>query len=462
MNEGPTPVPGRGQEKLQVPDGIGLDLAALVDLDWVQAKLVDACQDCSTVIDSCRIRHLRFHPGKDSLVAYEVGIRHIDSGAQEQIRIFARCETEATYERELRRARAATSGLGKVLDGVLALPDQQAMLIEFPDDSRLPHLPLIDSPSRMAAILESELAPVLTSGWSLQAGELETTLLKYKPERRAVCRCDTLWQVGGSSETVSLPVILRFERRGLARLVGTRAARLSAALAGSERLRSPQLLFADPAHELIGVECISGVSLADDIQGDDPLAAVEKAADCLATLHRCGAFEAGDPDTTARLRSSDGSVQLLGYSTKSYATQASAIQQRLKSLSDATPAGMPGTVHGDFHQEQILVSADRDWICDVEWAGYGDTSLDLGSFLGQLAMLEIRKLIADGSSLQEAFLIRYQHHCGEVDRARIACEEVHMLLELAGKQFRRLKSSWPRRVGKILDRCDRILAEQGV
>ena len=461
MDEGLTPVPKRGQEKLQVPDGIGLELASLVDSEFVQAKLVEACRDPSISIDSCQIRHLRFHPGKDSLIAYDVAIRQGDTGKKNRIRIFARCETEATYERELRRARAAATGMGKVLDEVLVLPDQRAMLIEFPDDSRLPHLPLIDSPSELAGVLESQLASPLSSAGTLLAGELETTLLKYKPERRLVCRCDTSWRVGDSAERVSLAVILRFERRGLARLVGTRATRLSQALASSDRLRSPRLLFADPQHELVGMECISGRSLADAVQGDDPVSAVKKAADCLATLHRCDAFDKDDPETTARLRSSDGSVELLGYSTESYAARAITIQQRLNELSDRTPAGLPGTVHGDFHQEQILVDEDCDWIVDVEWSGHGDTSLDLGSFLGQLSMLEIRKLIADASLLQEAFIERYQHHCGEVDRARLACEEVHMLLELAGKQFRRLKSSWPKRVGKILDRCEHILDAQG-
>ena len=76
-------------------------------------------------------------------------------------------------------------------------------------------------------------------------------------------------------------------------------------------------------------------------------------------------------------------------------------------------------------------------------------------------MSKIRKLIPDATVLQEEFIERYQQQCGEVNRARLACEEVHMLLELAGKQFRRLKSSWPKRVGKILERCEEILAEQG-
>ncbi|MGE4620200.1 MAG: phosphotransferase, partial [Planctomycetota bacterium] len=281
------------------------------------------------------------------------------------------------------------------------------------------------------------------------------------PERRLVCRCDTSWKVPELPGPLSLAVILRFERRGLARLIDARASRLSEALSRSDRLRSPRLLFADSAHELVGMECIAGRSLADDVQGEDPIGAVEKAADCLAILHRCGAFEPDDPETQARLRSSDGSVDLLGYSTEDYARQAQEIQQRLKKLAAKTPLGSFGTVHGDFHQEQILIDDDCDWIVDVEWAGYGDTSLDLGSFLGQLTMLEIRKLIPDAAVLQRAFLDRYQQHCGEVNRARLACEEVHMLLELAGKQFRRLKSSWPKRVGKILVRCDEILGSEG-
>lgn len=461
MGEDQAPVPRRGQEKLQVPEGIGLDLAPLLDLDFVRSQLERACGDSEVSIKSLKIRHLRFHPGKDSLVAYDVVVHDESTGKTDVIRMFARCETEATFARELRRAGAAVVGQGRLLDDVLLLPAQKAMLVEFPVDSRLPHLPLSQSPTDLGLVLGRHLAAEVPKEWNFIPDQLHTTLLKYKPERRMVCRCDTNWQVNDSSETVSLPVVLRFERRGLARLVGARATRLSRALADSDRLRSPRLLFADPEHELVAMECISGRSLADDLQGDDPISAVRKAADCLATLHRCEAFDPEDPETHARLRSSDGSVDLLGYSTEAFAQQAQDVQRRLKTLAERSPRGAAGAVHGDFHQEQILLDEDQDWICDVEWAGYGDTSLDLGSFFGQLSMLEIRKLIPDAAILQEAFIARYEQQCGAVNRARLACEEVHMLLELAGKQFRRLKSSWPKRVGKILVRCEKILSDQG-
>ena len=71
-------------------------------------------------------------------------------------------------------------------------------------------------------------------------------------------------------------------------------------------------------------------------------------------------------------------------------------------------------------------------------------------------------MTAANATTGQAFLERHPQHCGTTDRARLACEEIHILLELAGKQFRRLKSSWPKRVAKILTRCEGILDEQAV
>lgn len=462
MNDGSSPVPRRGKEKLQVPEGIGLELAPLLDSEFVMARLTECCGDSTVTIDSCQIRHLRFHPGKDSLVAYDVEICSADGTERSTVSVFARCESQNTFERELRRAKAAATHPGRVIEDLLVLPDQRAMFLEFPNDSRLPHLAMLHSPQQMAELLERHLSTVVPEQWQFDSSKLKSSVLKYKPERRLVCRCDTSWTVPGLSSPLSLSVVLRFERRGMARKVEARARRLCDALSDSERLRSPRLLFADPSCELVAMECISGRNLAEDIQGDDPIATVERAADHLATLHRCDAFDSDDPETHARLRSSDRSVELLQYCQEPFSSKAKQIHERLGKLLQKAPPGIPGTVHGDFHQEQILIDDDCDWIVDVEWSGYGDTSLDLGSFLGQLSMLEIRKLIPAAAPLQQAFLDRHQQHCGATDPARLACEEIHILLELAGKQFRRLKSSWPKRVAKILARCEGILDEHGV
>ncbi|MGE4618880.1 MAG: hypothetical protein AAEJ04_03620, partial [Planctomycetota bacterium] len=154
MGEGspeiPTPeIPSRGQEKLQVPDGLGLELAPLLDTEFVKARLLEHRCDSQITIESCRVRHLRFHPGKDSLVAYDVKIRRAESELDEKVHVFARCESATTFERELRRATSATESStarkpGRLLEGVVVLAELRAMLIEFPHDSRLPHLAVLD------------------------------------------------------------------------------------------------------------------------------------------------------------------------------------------------------------------------------------------------------------------------------------------------------------------------------
>ena len=186
MDDGLSPVPRRGKEKLQVPEGIGLELAPLLDPDFVTATLAECCADSPVTIESCQVRHLRFHPGKDSLVAYDVEISSADAHQRETVSVFVRCESQNTFGRELRRAKAAATHPGKVIEDVLVLPDQRAIFIEFPNDSRLPHLSLLRSEEQLSQLLQRHLGRAMVGQWQFAAEKLETSVLKYKPERRLV------------------------------------------------------------------------------------------------------------------------------------------------------------------------------------------------------------------------------------------------------------------------------------
>ncbi len=459
MSSGRADPAPRGPYPLFVPPSLGPELCRLLEPGFILGRLREAV-DPSVEIVECHLRHLRAHPGKDAVISVEVQYRCERTNSSGTTTLFARCESPATFERELRRSKLAAVAPGRLIEEVLVFPDLRAIWLEFPNDSRLPHLPLLLSPSALARVLAPQLESIVPEGWCFDAERFDFRILRYKPERRLVCSCDTSWTVPNSSESEALSLIIRFERVNLALTVESISTRLHRSLESVDGLQTPRILFAIPEFELVGMERISGNTLSSILEGDEGEHAASRAGRRLAQLHACGAFSLEKGDTPHRRRDLVETARLLDLACRGQVIDPAPVFERFAALEAASLPGPDGTVHGDFHPEQIVVGPEMDWLLDVEWAGLGETTTDIGSFCAQLWMLHQRGLIPDFDGYRTAFLSSYEAESGvTVDRQRLATKTIESLLELAAKQFRRLKKSWPKRVVRIVSECNRVLDE---
>ncbi len=444
---------------LHVPESLGPELCELLRPGAILERLRAECT-AGAKLESCELRHLRAHPGKDAVIAVDVRFLPEKSSSARQVSLYARCESEATFEREVRRSDAAAIVPGQLIPEILLFPELRTVWLEFPNDSRLPHLPWIRDPKTLAKELEPELRALVPPGWVFDADQFAIQILRYKPERRLVSSCDSYWFVPGESSPAHISMVLRFEREDLAHTVSSITTRLREALGTTTRLQVPRVLFAIPELEIVAMEKISGDTLASLLEGEDGVKYAERAGIRIANLHQSGAFSEEAGDTSHRLRDHAETARLLDLAAADLDLNARKIFRRLARLEKECQAGPFGTVHGDFHPEQIVVGPDVDWLLDVEWAGWGDTTVDLGSFCAQLWMLGQRKLIADVDQFRAAFLAGYVEASGQrVDPLGLAVATVTSILELAAKQFRRLKASWPKQVRRSLRECARIFDE---
>lgn len=235
------------------------------------------------------------------------------------------------------------------------------VLWTFPSDRQLRGLPRALDASRMARRLEElGLAPSNT----LDRHAARSTLLRYKPERRAVLRLDAPGLAGGSQR--SLRVALRvLPAEAARRIVHTRRA--------LDFQGAPRLLAGEEEKGILIEQWLEMTPLA-----PNDFARSAEAGIALALLH-CqppvnlpGRAPLALAEQTAALFASD-----------------SVLVRLARGLQPASTSGPTGWAHGDFHPDQLALdpSSGACRLLDLDELHLGDTSADLASWIAD-ALIE--------------------------------------------------------------------------
>ena len=456
---------GGGGQELHLPASVGPELRSLLEPGEILSTLREIGEG-RVEVTGARVRHIRIHPDKDTLVFVIATHRCPHTGVSGESAVTIRCESAETYERERRRARIASAEPGHILQTPHFDDALRAIWVEFPNDSRLPHLALSSEPLQLARILEPSLRSAVPEGLRVDEESFQVTRLRYKPERRLVCGCKTSWRDEEGRVAHELSVVLRFERTGLAETVTEVTRRLHEALSPLPGVSTPRVLCSVPSCEVVGVEKVEGRTLSEWLESERGPVAARRAGRLLAQLHGCGAFPEGPEGRPARRRDLAVVRQNLLEAGQELERDATSIIDRLCAMEARTAPGPAGTIHGDFHPEQVLLAHGADpkdadaWFLDLEWSGSGETTFDVGHFCGQLWYAAHRRRIPDFEGFRSAFLEGYEGECGHrVERRRLRLHTAFSILELCSKHFRRMKAGWPKRVRHGLREVSRILTE---
>lgn len=429
-----------------VPAGETLALDRLLDPEEVSAILGPVVTSSGRKIKSCRIGHVRYHPFTGCTVSYRIKYHDHDNNDILAGSFYAKCCSPGLYNRLQLEAAGRPDTQSEILNSALAVPEWHTLFFQFPNDLKIPSLQLLARPQSIREIL----SPVIDRNGG--NGSIRLQPLRYKPESRLIAIC----HLSDGDESPS--VVLRFDRPGRSRAVFDLVNRLRSIFSDQPGIDFPQPLFVDDERGLTAVEVIEGSKLSDLLQGEDAELHIRRTARTLAVLHSCT-----DPDLpryrqSSHLEKAINRASLLRYAGEQIATPIATISDRLKPLAYSIDDRFVTLVHGDFHQGQLLRSGEKDWIIDMDRSGLGDPIADLGNFVAQLTVLQFRKKLAKADLLIQALLDEYQQVGGKVvSPDRLKFWKVLGLLELAAKDFRRLKPSWPVSVPAILNECQAVL-----
>ncbi len=335
----------------------------------------------------CRPSYVRYSPGRYCRVLYEVTFRRADTGVEAGVLAHAALLRGNRAERlwaggEPQRLAERAAALHRPGPGAHAahLPALRAIVQLYPVDLHLPGLVEAASPEA----LRERLRAVWPEGPDLRAVEPE--LVRYKPRRRAVLR---LRLDGGGRDAAYAK--LRADERGA--LIEDSARRLAAA-----GVPLPESLGYLPDLRLMLAAEAPGTRLK-ELRGDDDFAdAMEPVAEMLARVHACslpGLPSAWLQTEVDELRAEAGTVAAL----------LPAARERVERLAGRLVAGLEtldvpaGTIHGSFHDDQVLVSPAGLTLVDLDSVQRGPLLADVGHFLSYLS--------ADGAeAAREGFLGR--------------------------------------------------------
>jgi hypothetical protein len=270
--------------------------------------------------------------------------------------------------------------------------------------------------------MRERLSAVLPNGSNLRAVEPE--LVRYKPRRRAVLR---LRLEGGDRSAVYAKA--RADERGP-------LIQRSADALGAAGVPLPDALGYLPDLRLMLAAEAPGTRLKELRGSADFTAALEPVADVLARLHG-----ARLPELPASyLESEVGDLRAAADTVIALLPSAGARIERLaeRLIADLTAIDGPaGTIHGSFHDDQVLVGETGVTLVDLDSVQRGPLHADVGHFLSYLS--------ADGAEdAREEFLSAYARRAAT--GPAVLLYEAASLLRWSTLPFRELDPAWPEAV----------------
>ena len=413
-------VPSPPLDPVLQPVAVALDGSAVAEV---------LARHLATRVERCTPLYVKYRPGRHCLVLYEIALEDAQTGRQTTTlghatvlgarradRLWSRLADSGLAERAARLHPELSVGTA------CRLPELGAVLQLFPVDVRLPGLAEATSQSAMRTALGEALVGSVASSCSLE-------LVRYKPSRRAVLRYRL-----GSPET----------RVAYGKLRADSAGAVQVALANEliERgVPTPAPLAYLPHLQMTIHSEARGTRLA-ELRGDRSFADwMEPVADVLARLHgtSIAVLPAHSPDgEAADLRAAaETAAALLPQRRADIGRLAARLSAHLAAIQPRAH-----TIHGSFHDDQVLVGEAGAVLVDLDSAALGEPLLDVGHFASYLSA-------AGETAARAGFLEAYA-------RRRPAGPEVLLfeaaaLVRWSSLPFRELEPAWPAAVERRLE-----------
>lgn len=437
-----------------VPARRTLPWAGLLDQETAAREFSHIAGRPDVRITGCRIEHIRYTPDTGCVISYTADYTVGGSTDRFSARLYARAFDDRAYLKAVQSLSARPWVAGALLPAPAALPDHGAILYEFPNDARLPHLAAIAQPARLMGIMQ-RIAADSMPGSTVSQHRFDLRLLRYKPESRCVLTCSVDRDPKGEAPGTALAVVFRTAKGRRSQATHHNLTRLYSRLSKDTPLRLPRPLYFDPTLQLAAVEWIEGTKLSDLWSGDGRDDAMRQTGRALARLHALDLPGLEPQGESRRDRRIDSALALLSSSSPTVASRIERLRELFRRAATAGKSRREGLIHGDFHQGQVLLREGVAWFIDFDGLQPGEIEQDVGNFEAQLQWLQLRGRLSEAEQIAAHLREGYQeeaHMSPDEQRLRFWCAAG--LTELAAKQYRRLRADWPTTVPLLLSAAE--------
>lgn len=297
------------------------------------------------------------------------------------------------------------------VQGAVHLPALDMIVWRFPDDPSLAHLPDATEPQRVIPHLPVQHLPIGVNN-ATDLFSVNRTIIRYKPNK---C-CATQFGLQGEPNR-SLPSFSLFGKtfrtRRKAQDVATRINTLwDVHKRSPERITLAEPLGYAPPINTIWQRWVEGSPLATMLNADNYERYLDATARGLATVHDVTLSASPVFALHDHLAETRKKCAKLSQAFPLHTDTLEALAQRLERLAAGLPESRPQLIYGDFHVDQLLVSAKQVVFLDFDSFATGDVEQDLAEFIVDLQFRGF------GTELSEEmcayFVDTYQSHANSL------------------------------------------------
>jgi hypothetical protein len=338
--------------------------------------------------------------------------------------------------------------------------DPPVVATPFPNDPEISDLRHVYDVDRFRRALSGTRPPEFPSeSWRLQKRHVRTTLLAYKPGRRAVFKVRVGMRNTEQDKKLRAYWHVKILTPKSVEPTFQNQKAIHEALPPDAEWRVPAPRGTVPSLSMVAGEWVLGTPLTKALRDSDGT------GELLETLGRVGAALAGfheldlplehlasPPEEAEQVRALGEDLQhLLPDKSASLKELSSRLASELGRLStDASTI-----LHGDFHPGQILLEDGRVVIVVLDCAGRGYAGIDLGNFVAGLLERHLPEPVID------AFLKGYEEKRALPADGVLRVATSLALFRRAFFPFRTLQADWPEKTDTLLNTAARVL-EHGI
>lgn len=438
-------------------------LAALLDASQMGAHFARALgASCASNITDCQITRIKYRPGRNCVVSYNLSV--IDphtgrAGAQRLSALAMRLGESRPQFINAQQQSLVPTALGQ---SVLHLPALETVVWFFPNDRKLTGLPVLTSADRLAhELLPAIVAASFGAEWRLK--NLAHRLIHYVAERSCTVRVDLELNDARTGAKAARTLFGKTYCPG----EDGRAWQAMSQLWQTASCRQGRLLIPQPlAHQAASNACwqsgLTGATLGElEADGAQDARWLARAGATVAALHGTALADLQIITTAEILAKLEASAAVIARAHPSLQAVLGALVNRLVATADGAAAPPIATLHGDLHLQNLFVTEGRVALIDLDDLCRGDPLQDLGSFA---AALYYRALVRgeDVSTIPpriEQFIAAYAAKVAwEVSPSALAWHTAAALIaERAYRQITRLKAGRRARLDQIIALAQQLM-----
>jgi Ser/Thr protein kinase RdoA (MazF antagonist) len=383
---------------------------------------------------------------------------YLVTGQREQVtepqalRWYGKCFTQADFKEAFAYLMARHWTRPAVGEPVVISSEQSLMLFAYPNDRRLPSLQLLWGQDNLGDFLRRHV-----TGDAILGRDMSVSIVRYKPEQRAVIRCEVM-PGDRLKDAPTTAYYLRIFPDGR----GWEEYRLMCGLSrwlcdGAElAVAKPWAFDAGCSALLLGG--LPGCKLKRTVRTSGARDAFERTARALAVLHSYRDPAAAVWSVADHVKRAMRGLPVLSRSMPQLRRELEEIGGMLVERSPGERDSPLGFVHGDFHYGQVLVDENGIGFVDFERAHAGPVLFDLGNWLAARIYHRVEGKWTDDGMLAEYFLAAY----AKATKVLLRPEEIGWwtalaLLQMTSKPLNRLHDDASGKVARLLDLVSRLL-----